>query len=127
MNRTARQLVGVGIDVESRDALARYSDEAVRRFAERWLTPAERTWCAGQSDVRAAVVACLCGKEAVWKASRGVEGIERIGVASARGLRRRVRIGDITVVLRWRLGRRDVLTTAVALQTAHPPARQPAR
>ena len=109
-----RRIAGVGIDVESRDALARYPDDAIRSFAERWLTPAERAWCERQPAMRPAIVACVCGKEAVWKASGGAAGLDRIEVASRRGLRRSVRIGDLRVELSWGLECGSMVVTALA-------------
>lgn len=109
------RILGVGVDTERCDALARTDATALRRFGARWLTPAERAWCSGQPDPARATVLCVSGKEAVWKAIGGTTGLDRIGVAGPGGLRERVRIAGADVALAWTLGPSDVVVTAIAV------------
>ena len=109
-------IVGVGIDTEPWDALGRFAAQDVDAFAGRRLTAAERAWCAGQPAPVRSVVACVCGKEAVWKATAGRTGTGAIEVAGPQGLRSGVVAGGLEVALAWRFGARVVLVTAIACE-----------
>jgi phosphopantetheinyl transferase (holo-ACP synthase) len=107
-------IVGVGIDTERRDALSRWDSATLGTFAGRWLTPAELVWASAQEDFAGAVVTCVCGKEAVWKAIGGRVELDAIGVADTGGPKASVRVGGLEVDVLWSAGRCDVLATAVA-------------
>jgi phosphopantetheinyl transferase (holo-ACP synthase) len=104
----------VGIDTEPWDALVRFTARDLEGFARRWLTAAERAWCRGQPDPARGMVAIVCGKEAVWKATGGRVGLEAIEVAGREGLRDRMLAGGLGVELSWRFGAANVLVTAIA-------------
>jgi hypothetical protein len=69
----APAILGVGIDIEERAALARFGRDALERAAARWLSARERRWCAAQESLADAIAVVLCCKEAVFKA-RGEAG-----------------------------------------------------
>ena len=110
---------GLGIDLADLHTFAHLAPAAIERVARRWLSPAERAWCAGQHSFRLAVVTVLSCKESVCKATGGatlvtgvmltMEGVLPRGGASASG--------PYPVALRWEVRSGHILTVGVLGQT----------
>lgn len=68
MSLKGESILGIGIDLEETNALARFDARARQEFLSRWLTPEERVWCLEQPDLGVALVIAISCKEAVYKA-----------------------------------------------------------
>lgn len=109
--------LGVGIDLEAPEALGHLDQAALCRAAERWLTAAERAWCAEQSSLGESLVVVLSCKEAVFKARPGPGPVHEVRLALEGTLeagRARTEDGSVTVRVRWRRWRGQVAAVAVA-------------
>jgi phosphopantetheinyl transferase len=108
---------GLGIDLADLNAFDHLEPTAIERAARRWLSPAERAWCAAQPSFRLAMVMVLSCKESVCKASGGstpvsavtldLEGVWPRGGARATGA------GREPVTLWWEATSCHILTVAV--------------
>ncbi len=78
-------IAGIGIDIEEPAMLNRLGEVAVRRVADRFLSPAEREWCDGQPSLRRALTIVLCCREAVFKACRGAPLVPELAVRMGGG------------------------------------------
>ena len=113
-------ILGVGIDLADRATFGHLDEGCIRRAAARWLTAAERAWCARQPELRQGLVAVLSCKEAIFKAwsaagathrlSLRMRGDARSGWATALGL------GPVDATAEWRPEGPDLLTVAVAVR-----------
>ena len=115
---TAR-ILGVGIDIEEREALARFGPDGARRAAERWLDGAERSWCDSQDAPDEAVVLVLCCREAVFKAWSGGRAVHDVRVrlegTPARGRGSADQAG-VPVRVEWRMLSGRFVAVAVAAE-----------
>ncbi len=59
----------VGIDLEEITAFDRFDRITIVRASARWLSPAERAWCAKQFSLARAFLVVLCCREAAFKSS----------------------------------------------------------
>jgi phosphopantetheinyl transferase (holo-ACP synthase) len=115
-------VIGVGIDLEDRGALARFRHGVLRRAARRWLSPEEREWCASQSEFAEAVLVVLCCKEAVFKTGIPTSMGDRVSLALAGSCARgagQVRYPAAVVRVEWWAWRDQVVALALARSGAH--------
>jgi phosphopantetheinyl transferase (holo-ACP synthase) len=107
----------VGIDLAEQSAFSHLGDASIRRAADRWLRPDERTWCATQPSFREAMVIVLSCKEAVYKAWDASGAVHELSLAMhGRGVRgRAVTVGiDPEVVALWEVSNGSILSLAAA-------------
>jgi hypothetical protein len=106
---------GLGIDIADLRTFEHLTPAVIERAARRWLSPAERAWCAEQPSFRLAMVTVLSCKESVYKATGGGTRVLEATIAmegawpSGRG-----RAADPEpVALLWEVGSRYILTVGV--------------
>jgi hypothetical protein len=109
---------GVGIDLAEPNAFEHLDAPAVDRAAARWLSPAERAWCAAQPSFRQAMVTVLSCKESVCKATGGSVAVQAVSVAMdgewPQGWARAAGVGPDPVTLWWEVTSIHILTVGVA-------------
>jgi hypothetical protein len=79
------RITGVGIDIEEPAALDRFDEAAVRRAAERLLSPREWAWCRRQPSLRRAFTIVISCREAVFKACRDAPAVAAVQLRMAGG------------------------------------------
>ena len=106
---------GLGIDIADPHTFEHLAPAAIERAARRWLSPAERAWCAEQPSFRLAMVTVLSCKESVCKATGGGTPVaEATLVMEGAWPRGRARAaGPEPVALWWEVGSRLILTVGV--------------
>jgi hypothetical protein len=122
----APEALGVGIDVEDRDALDHLTDAVIHRATARWLDAGEQAWCQAQPSARESLIVALVCKEAAYKAGRGAGGPAGVRLALEGSLERGRAIGrdrSVTVEVEWR--GRGTQVVAVALAFPSPPEQAP--
>jgi phosphopantetheinyl transferase (holo-ACP synthase) len=111
-------LLGVGIDLAEQSAFRHLGARSIRRAADRWLRPDERTWCATQPSFREAMVIVLSCKEAVYKAWSASGEVHELSLSMHRcvGDRgRAVTVGtDPQVAALWVVSNGSILSLAAA-------------
>jgi phosphopantetheinyl transferase len=109
---------GVGIDLAEPDAFEHLDATAIERAAHRWLSTAERAWCAAQPSFRPAMVTVLSCKESVFKASGGSAPLQEIVVTMDGAWPGGWALGDAgdlePVTLWWEATPGHILTVGVA-------------
>ena len=118
-------VLGVGIDAEERNALRHLDDAALRRAADRWLTPAERAWCAAQGSLEESLVVVLCCKEAAFKAWKGPRVVHQVSLAlegSAAAGRARAEGAEVAIQVEWRQAAGHIVALALAVGNDSRPA-----
>ena len=108
---------GVGIDLAERATFSHLDDGAIRRAADRWLQPGERTWCAAQASLREALVTVLSCKEAVFKAFSPAPDCHRLSLTmhgeGSSGWAALDGIEPDLVTVSWEISGASILTLAV--------------
>ncbi len=110
--------LGVGIDIEERSALDHLDESVLQRAAARWLTRAEREWCAAQLAPRESLLVVLCCKEAAYKAWRVPSAVHEVSLAmdgcigGGRALARGS--GTVRLEVAWRLEPTRIVALAAA-------------
>jgi hypothetical protein len=114
----ASGILGVGIDIEEPAVLDRFDEPAVRRAAERVLSPREWEWCRRQPSLRHALTIVVACREAVFKACRDAPAVAALGMQMTggplAGYAQWSGPGPIRVRVVWRLRGEVVLALAVA-------------
>ena len=109
---------GIGIDLAEPDTFAHLNRTAIERAAHRWLTPAERSWCARQPSFRRAMVTVLSCKESVYKAWGGAVAVHHVELTLAgeesRGWASATAPGQEPVTVWWNAMSEHILSVAVA-------------
>jgi 4'-phosphopantetheinyl transferase superfamily len=106
---------GLGIDIADLHTFEHLTPAAIQRAARRWLSPAERAWCAEQPSSRLAMVTVLSCKESVCKATGGGTPVVKARIVMEgtwpRGRARAA--GPEPVALWWEVGSGHILTVGV--------------
>ena len=120
--------LGVGIDVEDRDALDHLPDAVIRRAAARWLDAAEHAWWLVQPSARESLIVALSCKEAAYKAWNGAGASTEVRLALHGTLEQGRGSGtDRSVELQVEWQRRGGRVVAVAIALPPPAGRGPQR